>query len=277
MTHAHSADALRTSIFAAKERHGIALVPYITAGFPTLAAFPSLLRALAPHAAAIEVGVPFSDPMADGMTIQNSSRVALENGASLRWIIGELASVATEQLPPPVLMSYLNPLMSLGGERELADACAVARVSALIIPDLPLEECAGLRAALNTRGIGLIQMATPITPADRLKSLVAACDGFLYAVTVTGVTGGPTAGAAASSTGPSAAEYLARLRALAAPANLPVCAGFGIRTRQDVDRLAGLADGAIVGSALIEALAAGHAAGREAGADAGAFIAGLRA
>jgi tryptophan synthase alpha chain len=83
------ADALRKSIFAAKERHGIALVPYITAGFPTRAAFPSLLRTIAPHAAAIEVGVPFSDPMADGMTIQNSSRIALQNGATLRWIIDQ--------------------------------------------------------------------------------------------------------------------------------------------------------------------------------------------
>ncbi|MCE2967024.1 MAG: tryptophan synthase subunit alpha [Phycisphaerales bacterium] len=270
------ADALRKSIFAAKERHGIALVPYITAGFPTRAAFPSLLRTIAPHAAAIEVGVPFSDPMADGMTIQNSSRIALQNGATLRWIIDQLASIAEEPLPPRVLMSYLNPLMSLGGERELAEACVRASVSALIIPDLPLEECGGLRSTLNARGIGLVQMATPITPAERLRGLISSCDGFLYAVTVTGVTGGSTPAGTPTSAPGSPAEYLRRLRSLASPANLPVCAGFGIRTRENVGVLAGLADGAIIGSALIDALSSGHAAGRDAGSDAGNFLTSLR-
>ncbi|HZW07170.1 MAG TPA: tryptophan synthase subunit alpha [Phycisphaerales bacterium] len=236
-----------------------ALIPYITAGFPTKDAFAPQLRALQKHAALVEVGVPFSDPMADGATIQHSSRRALESGVTLDWILATLAELKGSLESPVALMSYLNPLIHLGME-TLAARCAESGVALLIIPDLPLEESAGLRAALHARGVGLVQLVSPVTPPERAAHLARHSDGFLYAVTVTGVTG-----ATAQPGAPVDLDaYLGHLRSVSP---VPVCAGFGIRSRQQVRALSGNADGAIVGSALIAAI--------ERGEDAGAFLASL--
>jgi len=256
------------SILPRSARGRPALVPYITAGFPKLESLSAQLRALAPHAAAIEIGVPFSDPMADGVTIQGSSRKALDNGVTLRWILDQLGAMtagnqqATEhwpQQPPLVLMSYLNPVISSFGAgrsslRSLAQACRGSGVSLLIIPDLPLEESGELREQLHLQGVGLVQLVSPVTPQARARTIAHASDGFLYAVTVTGVTGG-SAPAAAAATAVSPNRYLDSLRELSP---VPVCAGFGIRTRAHVDALAGHCDGAIVGSALIDAIDKGQ-------------------
>ncbi|MBY0308204.1 MAG: tryptophan synthase subunit alpha [Phycisphaerales bacterium] len=236
-----------------------ALIPYLTAGFPTKDAFSRQMLAVQAHAAVVEVGVPFSDPMADGATIQGSSRRAIENGVTLDWILSSLAGLKGSLSAPVALMSYLNPLINLG-LGGLAARCADAGVSLLIIPDLPLEESDGLQGALHARGVGLVQLVSPITPAARAERLATASDGFLYAVTVTGVTGGAARETAAGDTG----AYLDRLRGVSP---VPVCAGFGIRSRDQVRALAGHADGAIVGSALIAAV--------ERGEDAGAFLASL--
>ncbi len=273
-------ETLSTAIRAAASRGGggPALVPYITAGFPTKAALVPQLRALAAHAAVIEVGVPFSDPMADGATIQRSSRVALEQGVSLDWILGELRRARPELRGdvPICLMSYLNPLLSVG-LGQLGARCAAAGVAGLIIPDLPFEESAELRREIASHGVGLVQLVSPVTPVERAAKIAASSDGFLYAVTIAGVTGAGRATEVASATsvggqasagppGESSAAYLARLRSISP---VPVCAGFGIRTREHVAALRGLADGAIVGSALIEAI--------ERGEDAGKFLASLAA
>jgi tryptophan synthase alpha chain len=143
----------------------------------------------------------------------------------------------------------------------LASRCAEAGVSLLIIPDLPLEESDALRGALHARGVGLVQLVSPVTPRERAERLALASDGFLYAVTVTGVTGG--GGANTSDLGATDA-YLAHLRKVSP---VPVCAGFGIKSPEQVRGLTGKADGAIVGSALISAI--------ERGEDAGAFLASL--
>ncbi|MFT3685122.1 MAG: tryptophan synthase subunit alpha [Phycisphaerales bacterium] len=236
-----------------------ALVPYLTAGFPTKDAFAQQLRAVQPHAALVEVGVPFSDPMADGATIQGSSRKAIENGVTLDWILSSLAALKGSLTAPVALMSYLNPLINLGMD-GLASRCADAGVSLLIIPDLPLEESDGLRSALHARGVGMVQLVSPVTPRERAERLAKASDGFLYAVTVTGVTGGNSPAAQGANTD----EYLSHLRQVSP---VPVCAGFGIKSREQVRALTGKADGAIVGSALISAI--------ERGEDAGAFLASL--
>ena len=262
-----SASPISSAIRSAASRSGggPALIPYVTAGFPTKAALVPQLQALAAYAAVIEVGVPFSDPMADGVTIQRSSRVALEQGVSLEWILGELqrARPTLRADVPICLMSYLNPLLSVGLGR-LGARCAAAGVAGLIIPDLPFEESAELQRAVHAHGVGLVQLVSPVTPAERAAKIASASDGFVYAVTMTGVTGaGRVEGAGP---GESTADYLKRLRA-ASP--VPVCAGFGIRTREHVAALRGLADGAIVGSALIEAI--------ERAEDAGKFLASLAA
>lgn len=241
----------------ASKTQGVALVPYITAGYPEKDRFIDTLRAIASVADVVEIGVPFSDPMADGVTIQRASHAAIASGVSLRWILAELKR-AGEQPAPIVLMSYLNPLLAFGFERLAAEALA-SGVAGFIVPDLPLEESTELRASLDGRGLALIQLVTPATPPERAARLCAASRGFVYAVTVRGITGG-TQGVNAG-----VDEYLDRLRAIS---SLPVCAGFGVRSNEQVRALSGHADGVIVGSALVEEL--------EAGRDPVAFLKALR-
>ena len=239
-------------------QNGGALIPFFTAGYPTLGGFIETLTSIAPHADVIEVGVPFSDPMADGMTIQRSSHQALQNGVNLHWIISELATHADQINTPLVLMSYLNPMLAYGLE-ALARDCRRAGVGGFIVPDLPFEESAPIREALEAEGVGLIQLVTPATPDARLQLLCEHSRGFVYAVTVTGITGG------GQGLPDEVSDYLQRVREHSA---LPVCAGFGIRSPDDVARICQHADGAIVGSALVEVL--------EQQQDAGAFLGSLR-
>ncbi len=233
------------------------LVSFLTAGYPDKERFREHLRAVAAASDAVEIGVPFTDPMADGVTIQRSSHEALKQGVNLQWILAELTALAP--LPTPLLlMSYLNPLLAFGYQK-LSAAAAAAGVCGCIVPDLPLDESADLKAALDRHGLGLVQMVTPVTPPERLARLCAASQGFVYAVTMTGTTG-------KSSTVPGdVTQYLDRVRAAA---RVPVCAGFGIRSREQVEKLRGHVDGVIVGSALVEVL--------ERGEDPGAWLARLR-
>jgi tryptophan synthase alpha chain len=235
------------------------LVAFVTAGYPEPKEFLQVLRAVGGAADAVEIGVPFSDPMADGVTIQRSSQHAIEHGVSLRWILDELGRRDYELPAPVLLMSYLNPLLAYGYD-ELAQRAAEVGVSGFIVPDLPYEESAPFAAALEPHGLALVQLVTPATPAERLQRLCAASQGFVYAVTRTGITGG-------ESTLPAeTADYLAAVKA-ASP--LPVCAGFGVRRPDQVALIGAHADGVIVGSALVEVL--------ERGADPAAFLRSLRA
>ena len=223
-----------------------ALVAYLTAGFPARALFRAHVRALADAADVVEIGVPFTDPMADGVTIQRASLAALAQGVSLRWILQELSAIGT--LPAPLLlMSYLNPLLAFGP--ELAAHAAAAGVAGFIVPDLPLDESSELRAALGAQGLALVQMVTPVTRPERLRQLCAGSQGFVYAVTMTGTTGKNVA------VPEDVVHYLDAVRALAP---VPVCAGFGIRSRAQVERLRGHVDGVVVGSALVEVLERGE-------------------
>jgi tryptophan synthase alpha chain len=191
------------------------------------------------------------------MTIQRSSREALRQGFTLRWLLDNLREMQRPKAPL-VLMSYLNPLLSFGFA-QLARASAEAGVCGFIVPDLPYEESADFRAALDAHGIGLIQMVTPVTPPERLAKLCAATQGFVYAVTMTGTTGRTAA---------VPGEVTRYLDAVRAASKLPVCAGFGIRGREQVEQLKGHVAGVIVGSALVEVL--------ESGQDAAAFLKALR-
>lgn len=239
-------EAITHAIEAARAAGRPALAAFLTAGRPRRDGFAELARAIAAEAEIVELGVPFSDPMADGLTIQESSRAALEAGVTLSWILDlarELRGSA-----PLVLMSYLNPLLAFGIER-LAARAAEAGVAGLIVPDLPLEESAPLREVLDEAGIALVQLVTPVTPPDRLARLCRVSRGFVYAVTTTGTTGGSVGDPEAM------LDYLARVRAASA---VPVLAGFGIRTAGQLRAVAGRVDGAIVGSALVELLERGE-------------------
>ena len=240
-------DKLTAAINAANDAGRPALVPFITAGYPEPGDFAKSLKAIASVGDAVEVGIPFSDPMADGMTIQRSSFEALQKGVSLNWIFDELDKASADVEAPLVMMSYLNPLLAFGYE-SLAKRAVQAGVCAFIVPDLPFEECHELREALEEHGVGLIQLVTPATPDERLKMLAEASLGFLYAVTITGITGG------AAGLPDDLAAYLDKV---AAASDIPVCAGFGIRTADDVANVGKHAAGAIVGSALVEVLEQG--------------------
>jgi tryptophan synthase alpha chain len=250
-------ERIAQAVRGAAARGAPALVAYLTAGFPQRARFREHLRAIADAADVVEVGVPFTDPMADGVTIQRASLAALAQGVSLGWILEELGAIGP--LPTPLLlMSYLNPLLAFGVAR-LAAAAARAGVAGFIVPDLPLDESSELRAALEAQQLALVQMVTPVTSPERLAQLCASSQGFLYAVTMTGTTGKNVA------VPEEVITYLDRVRS-ASP--LPVCAGFGIRSREQVSRLRGHVDGVVVGSALVEVL--------ERGEDPGAWLGALR-
>ncbi len=237
-------ERITAAITAASKAGRPALVPFITAGYPEPGEFLETLKAVATVGDVVELGIPFSDPMADGMTIQRSSFTALQKGVSLKWIFDQLDTADGEIDAPLVMMSYLNPLLAFGYE-ELADRALAAGVCGFIVPDLPFEESDDIRAVLESKGLGLIQLVTPATPEARLKTLCAASLGFVYAVTITGVTGGGTG------LPTDLARYLDKVATIS---KLPVCAGFGIRTPQEVAAVGQHAAGAIVGSALVEVL-----------------------
>jgi tryptophan synthase alpha chain len=243
---------------AVRRKDRPALVAYLTAGYPDPERFLDTLEAVAAAADAVEIGVPFSDPMADGVTIQRSSRIAIEHGVTLQGIFAALGRRSARSSTPILLMTYLNPLIAFGYARLAARALETG-VSGFIVPDLPLEESGPLAAALQPAGLALVQLVTPATPPERLRRLCEASSGFVYAVTRTGITG---AGQGLP------AEIESYLEAVKAASHLPVCAGFGVRSPEHVELIGRHADGVIVGSALVELL--------ERGGDPAAFLASLR-
>jgi tryptophan synthase alpha chain len=238
----------RDRISAALKRDGApSIVAFVTAGYPDKSTFLDTLEKIAEEADAVEIGVPFTDPMADGVTIQRSSERAIEEGVSLGWILDQLATSGKHFQAPLLLMSYLNPLLAFGYE-ALAERAVEANVCGFLIPDLPYEESAPLRQAFDRHGLALVQFVTPATSPDRMKMVAGNSQGLVYAVTRTGITGG-------SSELPS--ELTSYLASVKACSNLPVCAGFGVREAGQVRQIAAHADGVIVGSALVEALERG--------------------
>ncbi|HVO45708.1 MAG TPA: tryptophan synthase subunit alpha [Steroidobacteraceae bacterium] len=250
-------DTISEAIRASSRQGEPALVAFLTAGYPSRERFREHLQAVASGADVVEIGVPFTDPMADGVTIQRSSHAALAQGVSLRWILSELEAMPAVRAPL-LMMSYLNPLLAYGLDR-LAEAAVRARVAGFIVPDLPFDESSELRGALDARGIAMVQMVTPVTQPPRMKQLGEASQGFLYAVTMTGTTGKNVAVPA------EVLGYLDRVREVS---KVPVCAGFGIRSREQVQRLRGHVDGVVIGSALVEIL--------EKGADPASWLRSLR-
>ncbi|WP_425457800.1 tryptophan synthase subunit alpha [Arenimonas fontis] len=245
-----------------------ALVPFITAGDPSLEATVPVMHALvAAGADAIELGVPFSDPMADGPVIQRSSERAIARGAGLRWVLAQVQAFRERDATTPVvLMGYLNPVEILGAG-AFARAAAEAGVDGALLVDLPPEEAGPTRAALNAEGLALVALAAPTTAPARLQRLAREAQGYLYYVSLAGVTG-------AGHLDPG--EVRRRAGELAQRAVVPVLVGFGIRDAATAAALAVAADGVVVGSALVQAMA-GAGGAVEAARRAGEFLAPLRA
>ena len=258
------------SKFAALKAAGRkALIPFITAGDPSLEATVPVMHALVDAGAdVIELGVPFSDPMADGPTIQRSSERALARGAGLHYVLDAVRAFRERDATTPVvLMGYLNPVEIRGVERFATEAAA-AGIDGLLLVDLPPEEATGFRAALSAQGIALILLASPTTTDARLQTLLADAQGYLYYVSFAGVTG-----ASERLDTRAATERLRRIRS---GSTVPVVAGFGIRDAASAVAMAADADGVVVGSALVTVLA-DAANADEAAARAGTFLAPLRA
>ena len=221
-----------------------AFVAYIMAGDPDLETSLELMKGLpAARVDVIELGMPFTDPMADGPTIQLAGQRALEGGQTLQKTLDMVAAFRTgDQTTPIVMMGYYNPIYSRGVERFLTDAKA-AGVDGLIVVDLPPEEDAELCIPAQNAGLNFIRLATPTTDAKRLPKVLQNTSGFVYYVSITGITGAAAARAA------DVAPEVARIKT---QTDLPVIVGFGIRTPDMARAIAGVADGAVVGSAIVK-------------------------
>ncbi|MEW5994510.1 MAG: tryptophan synthase subunit alpha [Candidatus Zixiibacteriota bacterium] len=222
-----------------------ALIPYLTAGFPSQKSFVSLLRSIAGVGAdIIEIGIPFSDPLADGPTIQYSSQRALENGVTVDRTLQTLSRLETGSLPPLVIMSYLNPLLQYG-LKKFARNAHKSGVRGLIVPDIIPEESADVEQACRTEGIDVIHLLAPTSTPDRQGMILRRSRGFVYLVSVTGVTG------ARRQLPRELNRWIADVKSRSP---VPTAVGFGIARPEQAQHVAKVADGVIVGSAIIDIL-----------------------
>jgi tryptophan synthase alpha chain len=235
--------------FAACAAEGrAALVTFVTAGDPDLTTSAEILAAL-PGAGAdvIEIGMPFTDPMADGPAIQRGNLRSLAAGTTLKAVLAMVkASRQADDATPIVLMGYFNPILSFGPERFAIEARA-AGIDGCIVVDLPPEEAGELVPALSQHGLHLVRLATPTTDAQRLPAVLSGASGFLYYVAVAGVTGANSA---------AAADVAAAVARLKAATSLPIAVGFGVRTPDQAAAIATHADAVVVGSAIVDAIGA---------------------
>ncbi|WP_447402471.1 tryptophan synthase subunit alpha [Lysinibacillus sp. fkY74-1] len=232
-----------------------AFIPYIMAGDGGLETIkPTILKLQQLGVTAVEVGIPFTDPVADGPTIERAGERALAAGVTLRKVLQTLASFREEITVPLVIMTYFNPVIAYGLE-AFAQACIAGGVKGIIVPDVPLEESGILREALNPYSIDVVQLVSLTSPPERIARIAAASQGFVYAVTVNGITGERFNFAT------NLEQHFAHLRQ-ASP--IPVLAGFGISTPEQVKSMGMLGDGVIVGSAIVTALHEGKMATVEA-------------
>ena len=236
-------NAIDTTFERLRGEGRLAFIPYLTAGYPDRDGALELGRTFAARGAdLIELGLPFSDPLGDGPTIQRSSSVALEKGMTVRGALALARELATGTDAPLVLMGYYNPIARYGPQAFCRDA-RDAGVSGLIVPDLPVEESDELRAACRANDMRLIYLLAPTSTAARIDAVARRASGFIYCMAVTGVTG------ARADLSADLAPFLARVRAAT---SVPLVVGFGISRPEHVARLRGLADGAVVASALID-------------------------
>jgi tryptophan synthase alpha chain len=239
------------------------LIPYFMCGYPTARqSIAAVLAAAESGADLIELGIPFSDPLADGATIQHAGHVALEGGMTVAGCLEIARQVAERSTTPLILMGYYNPLLAYGLERFCAEAAA-AGVCGLIVPDLPPEEATPLQEQARLYGLALIFLIPPTTPEERIAAIIetaaAGPRGFIYCVSLSGVTG------ERATLPPHLQSFIERVRRYAAPYELPLVVGFGLSRPEHIAEVAHYADGAVIGSALVSLLDR-HAEGEQASA-----------
>ena len=229
-----------------KKKRNYLLIPYITSGFPKRNLFVPILKTLSDSGADyIEVGVPHSDPLADGPLIQYSSKIALENGVTLPWIVETCRGISLQKIKPLILFSYLNPILSYGLEKLLLDL-PKSLFYGLIIPDLPLDEAEKYLPLFKKYNLNLILLAAPNTNKTRLKKIAKLSGGFIYLVSVIGTTGIRKK---------LAAGLKGKIRELKSITKKPICVGFGISSPKQVREILSYgADGVVIGSALVKEL-----------------------
>jgi tryptophan synthase alpha chain len=236
-------DHITTTFDQVRSQNRAALMPYYTIGFPTFEKSLEVIKALSQSGAdLIELGIPFSDPLADGPTIQHSTQKALEGGMNVARCL-EMVEKLRKQgvIQPLLLMGYYNPILAYGLSDFVNEAVA-AGTDGFIIPDLPLEEAGEMESACRNRQCALIYLVAPTSPADRIAQIVAHATGFLYLVSLTGVTG------ARDALPENLQVFVQRVRSFT---EIPLAVGFGISTPQQARSVGQIADGVIVGSALI--------------------------
>jgi tryptophan synthase alpha chain len=241
-----SGSRVEAAFARARDEGRTAVIPFVTIGYPSLVRSEEwLLGAVRGGADLVEIGIPFSDPLADGTTVQRTSQVALQNGAKLADALEMTKRLRTEHgvTIPVLFMSYVNPMLQYGIERLAAD-CAAAGVNGFIVPDLPAEESDDLLAACRDQGLDLVYLLAPTSTDARIAAVAERASGFIYCVSLTGVTGQRDAL-------PDLSQYLGRVRART---TVPIAVGFGVSTPEHVRQIGEVADGAVVASAMINYL-----------------------
>ncbi len=232
-----------------KKKGEKALVAYFTAGFPCLEETPWILKkAVEMGVDILEVGVPFSDPTADGPTIQLASKKAIEAGTTLGGVLEMVASIRKEVVVPIVLFSYYNPILAYGIEKFCQRAKG-AGVDGLLVVDLPPEEASELSSHLGSGGIPLIRLVAPTTSHRRLRKILRGAEGFIYCISSTSVTG---------TSSPQLNDVRSQVSTIKGLSRVPVVVGFGISTAQEARKIASFCDGVVVGSALVRIVGESH-------------------
>ena len=258
---------LPKTLSSARGQKGIALLPFIPAGYPDLETTARTLVAVAAAGAdAIEVGFPFSDPIADGPTIQEAHHVALRNGAKIRGILDAIAAVRGGVVTPdgrrvPLVSMVSYSLMYRHGPDKFVADLKAAGFDGLILPDLPAVEAEAVVKLVQAGGLETVLLVSPTTPAGRREKILSLCNGFVYYLAVSGITGARDH---------LPADLGENVEGLKAMTDLPVCVGFGVSQADHLSQLQGIADGAIVGSALVRRMAESISAGPTAIANAAA-------